>query len=162
MGNRFLEAGKIVNAHGIHGEVKILPWADSPDFISGVRHFYIDGAPVRVLAARVHKGCVIAAFDGVSDKDGAMRLKDKIVFIDKHETRLEEGRHFVADLKGLRALDADTGEQLGILTDVLTLPANDVYVIQGSREILVPAAPGFIDEVNVESGYIKIRVIEGL
>jgi 16S rRNA processing protein RimM len=162
MENRFLEAGKIVNTHGIHGEIKIQPWADSPDFIAGFERLYIDGEPVKVLAAKVHKGCVIASLAGVSDSDGAIRLKNKTVFIDRRDTRLEEGRYFVADLKGLRALDVDTGEELGIVDDVLSLPANDVYVIKGSREILVPAVPDFIKEICIESGYIKLRMIEGL
>ncbi|MCL2152373.1 MAG: ribosome maturation factor RimM [Oscillospiraceae bacterium] len=160
--NRFLEAGKIVNTHGVNGEVKIQPWADSPNFVAGFKRLYIDGRPVELLSARVHKGCVIAALGGVSDFEGAIRLKNKTVYIDRGDVQLGEGRHFVADIAGLRALDVDTGEELGIVSDVLTLPANDVYVIVGEREMLIPAVPDFVREVNIESGYIKIRVIEGL
>ena len=162
MGNRFLEAGKIVNTHGVHGEVKIQPWADSPDFIAGLERLFIDGSPVKLLSAKVHKGCVIAALDGVNDIDGAIRLKNKIVFIDRNDAPLDDGRYFIADLIGLRALDADTGEELGIVADVLSLPANDVYVIKGAREILVPAAPGFIVETDIDGGYIRLRLIEGM
>jgi len=162
MRDRFLEAGKIVNTHGIRGEVKIQPWADSPDFVAGLKCLYIDGAPVKVLSAKVHKGCVIAALDGVDDIDGAIRLKNKVVFVDRSQAQLDEGRHFIADLIGLRALDADTGEELGTVADVLSLPANDVYVIRGESERLVPAAPDFVVEINVGHGYIKLRLIEGM
>ena len=162
MGNRFLEAGKIVNTHGTHGEVKIQPWADSPDFVAGFKLIYIDGEPVELLTARVHKGCVIAALEGVSSFEDAIRLKNKTVCIDRSDVQLGGGRHFIADLIGLRALDANTGEQFGIVSDVLKLPANDVYVVVGERETLIPAVPDFIREVNIESGYISIRVIEGL
>jgi len=163
MENRLLEAGKIVNTHGISGEVRIQPWADSPDFIAGLERIYIDGAPVKILSARVHKGCVIAALDGVSDIDGAIGLKNKTIYIDRANIALEEGQHFVVDLIGLRALDAQTGEELGIVADVLSLPANNVYIIKGStREILVPAVPDFVEEIDTGTGIIKLRLIEGM
>ena len=162
MSNRFLEAGKIVSTHGIRGEVKIQPWADSPDFLTGIKRLYIDGAPVTVLSAKVHKGCVIAALSGVGDIDGAIRLKNKIVSIDRNDAPLEEGKYFIADIIGLRAIDAVTGGELGAVAEVLTLPANDVYVIRGEREILIPAVPEFIIETNIDERYVMIRLIEGI
>ncbi|MDR0490119.1 MAG: ribosome maturation factor RimM [Oscillospiraceae bacterium] len=162
MASKYLEAGKIVNTHGVRGEVKIQPWADSPAFLASFERFYIDGAPVGVTSAKVHKGCIIAAFDGVSDFDGAIKLKNKTVFIDRSDAQIGEGRHFVADLIGLLAIDAETGAELGHIDDVLSLPSNDVYVIRGSREILVPAVPDFIDETNIDGGFVRIRLREGL
>jgi len=162
MEKRFLEAGMIVNTHGVRGEVKLQPWADSPSFLAGFERLFIDGSPVRVLSARVHKGCVIAALDGVTDFNGAIKLKNKVVSIDRDEVQLEEGRHFVADLIGLRAIDAATGSELGAVADVMSLPANSVYVIKGEREILVPAVPDFVEEVNTTDGYVRLRLIEGM
>jgi len=158
----FLDAGKIVNTHGINGEVRILPWADSPDFIAGFERLYIDGKPIKVLSSRVHKGCVIAALDGVGDIDGAIRLKNKTIQIKRSDIQLEAGQHFIADLIGLHALDAQSGEELGTVADVLSRPANNVYVINGAREILVPAVPDFVEEINIDAGYIKLRLIEGM
>jgi len=162
MGSMYLEAGRIVNTHGVHGEVKLQPWADSPGFLAAFERLYIDGSPVRVVSARVHKGCVIAALDGVGCFDDAIKLKNKVVYIDRGDTRLEEGRHFVADLIGLRAVDAATGSELGLVEDVMSLPANNVYVIRGEREILVPAVPDFVEEINVAEGFIRLRLIEGM
>jgi len=162
MKNELIETGKIVNTHGMRGEVKLQPWADSPDFLTGFEHFYIDEVPVKVLSARVHKGCVIAALEGVDDINAAIRLKNKIVKVKKDDIELEEGMYLVADLIGLSAVDAETGEELGIVSDVLSLPSNNVYVIKGKREILVPAVPEFIIKTNLEEKYIKIRLIEGM
>ena len=162
MRGRFLEAGKIVNTHGVRGELRLQPWADSPDFLTGFKRLYIDGAPVKVLSARVHKGCVIAALEGVSDIDRAIILKNKIVYIDRSDVSLDEGRHFITDIIGLLAVDADTGMELGSVADVLLLPANNVYLIKGEREILVPAVPDFVEEINIEAGFIRLRLIEGL
>ena len=162
MGSRYLEAGQIVNTHGIHGEVKIQPWADTPGFLTGFKQLYIDGAPVNVLSARVHKNCVIVSLEGVTGIDGAIGMKNKTVSVDRGDVQLEEGRHFIADLIGLRAIDSETGAELGTVADVLTLPSNDVYVIKGLRETLVPAVPDFIIETNIDAGYIKLRLIEGM
>ena len=58
----YLEAGKIVNTHGVRGEVRIQPWADDAAFLLGFRTFYIDGAPVPVAHSRVHKGMLVVKF----------------------------------------------------------------------------------------------------
>ena len=162
MDRRFIEAGKIVNTHGIRGEVKILPWADSPEFLAGFEHLYFDGSPIKVVSARVHKGAVIAALDGIEEIDAAIRMKNKVVYIDRGDVELEKGRHFIADLIGIRAIDSATGEELGVLDDVLTLPANNVYVIKGGREILVPAVDDFIEEIDLEKRIVMIRLLEGM
>jgi len=157
-----IETGQIVNTHGIRGELKIQSWADSPGFLAGLSRLYIDGNPVQVLSARVHKGNVIALLDGVHDIDSAIRMKNKKVFIEREDVPLEEGQFFIADLVGLSALDSETGENLGVVSEVLSRPAHNVYIIKGTREILIPAVPEFIDEINIDSGYIKLRMMEGL
>lgn len=162
MKKQFLEAGKIVNTHGLRGEVKIQPWADSGDFLLPFEYFYIDGAPVKVLGSKVHKNSLIAALEGVDNINGAMALKNKIIFIDRNEAKLPENVSFIQDLEGLSVIDADSGEVLGVLSEVLSLPSNEVFVIQGEREYLVPAVPEFIIETNLGEGYVKIRLIDGM
>ena len=162
MGEKFLEAGVIANTHGLHGEIKIHPWADSPDFLTGFGCVFIDGNPVKVISMRVHKNMVVASLEGVSDFESAIKLKNKIVCVSRDDISPQDGKYFIVDLIGLDALDSKTGENLGRLSDVLNLPSNDVYVIRGKREILVPAVPDFIEEVNISQSYVKINMMEGL
>ena len=162
MGDRFLEAGKIINTHGVRGEIKILPWADDPGFLTRFKRLYIDGSPLSILSSKIYKGCIIAALEGVDDLAGAAKLRNKTVFIDRDDASLEEGRYFVADLIGMRAVEAGSNAELGTVADILALPSNDVYVIQGAREILVPAVPEFVVEKNLDAGYIVFRLIEGM
>jgi len=157
-----ITSGKILNTFGIKGEVKLLPWADSPEFLTGFKRIYIDGKPVEILSARVQKGCVIAALKNVDNIDAAIKLKGKEFKINKSDIKLEEGRFFVAELIGLKALNAETGDDLGIIEDVLSLPAHNVYIIKGKREILVPAVSEFIIESDLNAGFVKIRLIEGM
>lgn len=163
MKNRYLEAGKIVNTHGIAGEVKILPWADGPEFLLDFDTLYIDGQPVELKGARVHKNCVLAKLAGIDDINQAMKLRDKVVCIDREDVELEEGAFFLADLMGLEVRDAETGKVLGTIHDILTPPANNVYVIRGGeREFLIPAVPEFVLETNIDDGYLLVHLIEGM
>ena len=157
----FLDCGQIVNTHGIHGEVRVVPWADSPDFLRGFGTLYVDGAPRKVASARVHKGSVIARLDGVDTVEEAMRLKGKTVQIRRTDARLPEGAFFLADIIGLDVVD-EAGERLGTLKEVLSPSRQQVYVVAGEREILIPAVPEFILETNIEGGYLKVRLIEGM
>ena len=162
MKNRFLEAGQIVNTHGVRGEVKIVPWCDSPEFLLQFETLYLDEKPVKVLQARVHKSSVLARLEGVDDVNAAMALKGRTVFIDRTGVVLPEGRHFIADLIGLDVLDADSGEKLGVVADVLTPPAHEVYVVKGEHAYMIPAVDEFLVETNVEGGYIRVRLIKGM
>ena len=162
MSNPYLEAGKVVNTHGIRGELKIQPWCDSPDFLCGFDTLYIDGQPMEVCSARVHKNCVLVTLDGVDDIDAAMHYKNKIVSIAREDADLPEGKHFVADLIGLEVRDAETGAVLGRLTDILTYPAQDIYVVKGEHSYMIPAVDAFIKGHYVEEGYIAVTVLEGM
>ena len=163
MKNRYLETGKIVNTHGIAGEVKIMPWADEPDFLLDFDTLYIDGKPLEVASARVHKNSVLVKFRGIDDINAAVKYRDKVVCIDREDVSLEEGAVFLADLMGLEVRDADTGAVLGTIEDVLTPPASNVYVVRkGKEEHLIPAVDQFVVETNVDEGYMLVRLIEGM
>lgn len=162
MTKQFLEAGKIVNTHGIRGEIKIVPWCDTPEFLCQFDRLYLDNTPYQVQLLRPHKSNVIAKLAGVDDVNTAMQLKGKVVFIDRSQAQLPEGRHFLADLIGLEVREADSGQVLGVLADVLTLPASDVYVVRGEKEYMIPAVDEFLVETNVEGGYIRLHILEGM
>ena len=165
MSKQYLEVGQVTSIHGIAGEVKVMPWADSPEFLCQFKTMYLDGGrrPVRVEQARVQKNMVLLKLEGISDPDSARALRNTILFIDRKDAQLPEGSIFLADLYGLEVRDAKTDAVLGSVADIMTLPANNVYVVRGGeREILIPAVPQFIAETNVEKGYIKVNMMEGL
>ncbi len=157
----FLDCGEIVNTHGIHGEVRIVPWADSPDFICRFSTLYVDGSMRSVRSSRVHKGSVIAALEGVNTVEQAMALKGKTVQIRREDAKLPDGTFFLADIIGLDVVD-EAGNKLGILREVLSPSHQQVYVVAGEREIMIPAVPEFVLETNIQGGYLKVRLIEGM
>ena len=157
----FLDCGEIVNTHGVHGEVRIVPWADSPEFLCRFSTLSVDGSAVDVASSRVHKGSVIVRFKGVDTVDEAMALKGKTVQIRRSDAKLPEGAFFLADIIGLDVVD-EAGQKLGVLNEVLSPSLQQVYVVKGEREIMIPAVPEFILETNIGAGYIKVRLIEGM
>lgn len=165
MPEQYLEVGKITNTHGIMGEVRVQPWADSPEFLCQFKTLYVDQAhwPIKVERARVHKNMVILKLEGVTDVPSALSMRNAILYIDRKDAALPEGSFFLADLMGLEVQDAQSGKVLGKIADIMNLPANNVYVVRGGeREILIPAVPQFIAETNVEGGYLRVNMMEGL
>ena len=161
MKKRYLEAGQIVNTHGVRGEVRIQPWADEAAFLTRFRRFYIDGAPVKVRSCRVHKQMCVAALEGVEDVNAAMALKGKVLFIDREDARLPAGTVFLQDIIGARCVD-ETGRELGTVEDILSEPAASVLVVQGEREILIPDVPAFVLDKDADAGLVTVRLIDGM
>lgn len=161
MKKEFLEAGKIVNTHGVRGELKLQPWADSADFLRSFSTFYIDDRAYPVLSSRVHKNMLIFRLEGIEDVNAAMRMKNKIVFLRRADAKLPKGHFFLQDIMGAVVKD-ESGAVVGELVDVLETPRHHVYVVRGEREIMIPAVPAFILKTDVEAGEITVRLIEGM
>ena len=161
MKKQYLEAGRIVNTHGVRGEVKIEPWADDAAFLTRFKRFYMDGKPVKVLSCRVHKTMCIAALEGIGDVNAAMPLKGKVVFIDRDDAKLPKGTVFLQDILGARVVD-EAGAEFGVLEDVVPAPAASVFVIRGEREILVPDVPAFVLDKDADNGVVTVRLIDGM
>ena len=162
---QYLEVGKITNVHGLMGEVRVQPWADSPEFLCRFKTLYVDKThwPIQVERARVHKNMAIIKFHGVTDVPSALAMRNAILYIDRNDVQLPEGSFFLADIIGLEVRDAQSGQVLGKVDDILTLPANNVYVVRGGeRELMIPAVPQFIAQVNIEEGYLRVNMMEGL
>jgi len=158
---QYIEAGKIVNTHGVRGEVKLQVWLDSPEFMKRFKVIYIDGKPVNMLSSRVHKDMLIATLEGVEDVNAAMCLKNKTVYIDRKDAKLPRGAYFLQDIMGAQVIDED-GNEVGVLTDIMETPASTIYVVKGETEHLIPAVPEFILKTDAKRGIIKVHLIEGM
>ena len=141
MKHPYLQTGKIVSTHGVHGEVKLLPWADGPEFLLQFHTLYLDGRPYQVEQSRVQKTCVLLKLEGIDTVEAASALRNKIVSIARADAKLPEGSLFIADLLGLPVYDGET--LLGTLAEVMPTPANDVYVVKSEdgQEHLIPSVP---------------------
>lgn len=157
----FIEAGKVINTHGIKGDLKIEVWLDSPEMLKKVGRVFIDGSEMRMLRASVQKTFLISHIDGVESVDDAVALKGKILLVRKSDIKLPKGRYFISDILGFDCIDI-SGRLIGSLVEVIDNPAQLIYVIKGDEEHLVPAVPEFIKEINTDARTIKVNLIEGM
>ena len=165
---RFLEIGEIVGTHGIKGEMRLHPWADSPEFLRRFDTLYFDSEgkqPVKITACRPHGNVVLIKIDDVDTVEKASIMRGRVLYMDRQDAGLEEGNYFIQDLIGCRVLDADNpNKSYGKLTDVSPTGANDVWHILGgdSKEYLIPAIKDVVIEVNVAEEWVRIRPLKGI
>lgn len=163
---RFLETGIIVGTHGVHGEMRVEPWCDSPDFLRGIEHLYFDEgqASIPILSRRVHKSLLLLTVEGVDTVEKAEELRGKVLYLDRNDVTLGQGAFFIQDLIGLHVLDAETGMDYGSITNVFATGANDVYEIQSEtgKKYYFPAVKHMIAETTPADGWIKVRPIPGI
>lgn len=165
MKKEFLEAGKIVTTHGIRGEVKIMPYTDTPELLAEFDRLFIgkDRKELFIEHSRVFKNMVIAKIEGVDTPEDAEKLRNKLLFMHRDDLELDDDTYFIQDLIGMEVRDADSGFVYGKIDDVMQTGANDVYVIKGSdREYLVPAIADVIVSTDIDSDIMTIRPMEGL
>lgn len=163
---QYLEAGKITRTHGIRGELVMEVWADSPSVISSLGELYYDPdgtRPIGLISSREHKGRLLLTLRSVSTVEQADRLRGRILYLNRDDIALPEGRYFLEDLIGLRAIDGETGQSYGTIAEVIPAPANDVYrITDGGREYLFPAVEHMIKRTDIESGVIELLPIPGI
>ena len=163
---QYLEAGKIVGTHGVKGELRVEPWCDSAGFLAQFHTLYWDcgAVPVRVLSSRPHKSLLLVRIEGVNTVEQGDALRGRVLYLDRRDARLPEGRWFIQDMLGLSVRDADTGKCYGTLTDVLQTGANDVYQVTapGGREYLIPSIPQVVVRRDPEHGIMLIRPMKGI
>ena len=158
-----IKIGRIVNAHGIRGEVRVQPRDGDPVFLTRFKTFYMDGKPVIPTAKHVHKSLVLMKFPGVDDMNAALDLKEKKLFIRRADAKLPEGEWFDDELLGLQVHDGETGALLGELVAVDAYPAHKVYTVKGAKTYLIPAVrDAFILSVDMEANRMDVRVWEGM
>lgn len=164
MKDDLLEIGKIVNTHGIRGEVKIQPWCDEPELFDELEYLFIEGKKYNIVRNRFHKTCQIVQLENVNNIDDAERFKNKIVYINRDALELPEGRYYIADIEGLTVKEQN-GRILGVVDEIIKTGSNDVYSLKDTfnkKPVLIPVIEGVVLETNIDGGYIVVKLPKGL
>lgn len=163
-----LKVGVITSTHGIKGEVKVFPTTDDVKrFKKGIQLILETGKEqlnLEVEGVKFFKQFVILKFKGIDDINQIEKYRRKELFVTReHAVKLKKDEYFIADLIGLSVIDEE-GNPIGVLEDVMETGANDVYVVKMAeeKEVLIPAIKQCILEINVEEGFVKVRMMEGL
>ena len=155
---QFLEAGEIVTTHGVRGEMKVLPWADGPDFLCDFNRVRIDGTEYKVESCRIQKTCNLLKVEGVDTMEAAQAMRGKTVEVYREDA--PQDMIFVAELIGVQVYAE--GKLIGKVADVLDYPGNKVYIVRGEHEYMIPAVKAFILDTDMETGVMQVQLIEGM
>ena len=163
---KYLETGKIVGTHGIKGTLRVQGWCDSADFLKQFKYIYTDKNGqnrLEVKSVLPHGNVVLMAVKGIDSIEKAEQLRNRVIYIDRKDVVLPEGRYFIDDLIGCAVTDADTSLPLGKITDVSETGANDVWhITKNGTEYLVPAIDEVIVSVDTENSSVVIRPLKGI
>ncbi|MEE0742082.1 MAG: ribosome maturation factor RimM [Emergencia sp.] len=160
-----IKIGRIVNAVALRGEVKVYNYSDRRERYEELSRIIVEDQEYEIEKVRYQQHMVILKLAGVDDRNGAEAMKNKDVFVTEEDLKeLPEDTFYIRDLIGLDILEADSGEKLGVLKDVLQPSSQDVYVVAltDGGEAMIPVVKEFIREVSVEEGFIKVKPIEGM
>ncbi len=152
-----LLVGEILKPQGIRGEVKVKPFTDTAEEFRVYKRVFLDGTEYKVLSVRVGDGAVYLGLKGVPDRNTAELLRGKQVIVLREDApEPGEGRYYIVDLLGSE-LVTESGEVLGVLTEIRQA-ASDIYTLEsGGKEILFPAVKGVITGIDLEAKKITVN-----
>lgn len=163
-----LQVGIISSTHGIRGEVKVFPTTDDVNRFKKLKEIILDTGKeqlnLEIEGVKFFKQFAILKFKGIDNINEVEKYKGRNLFVTRQNAvKLKKDEYFIADLQGLSVKNED-GEVIGVLQDVMETGANDVYIIQleDGKELLLPAIKQCILEINIEEGFVKIHILEGL
>jgi len=159
-----IEFGKIVNTHGLKGEVKVYSYTDNEKNILRLKKVYIEGTKYDVQAIKPFKNMFIMKLKGIDVIEDTKPLINKMCFreIVHGESNNDEG-FFIKDLIGIQVIDED-GKIIGTLKEVLSTGANDVYevMLEDGKLIYLPAIKQVVKKIDIESHTMIVKIMEGL
>ncbi|MDA8211105.1 MAG: ribosome maturation factor RimM [Clostridia bacterium] len=168
MAERLINIGKIVNTHGIKGELRVVPLTDFPERFFKMKQVLVNNGgklqTYRIQNVREYKNLLIIKFAEIDDMNAALLLKNAFLQVTGAElTKLPEHTYYIFQLEGLEVFTVDGGS-LGKLHEVITTGANDVWAVrdEAGREILVPAIKQVIKSVDLDAGKVIVDLPEGL
>lgn len=159
-----IQIGTIVNAVGIKGEVKVYSYSDQKERYERLAFVRLSDGEYKIEKVRYSKELIILKLSGIDDRNAAERLKGQGIFITEAELEdLPQDTYYVRDLIGLSVIDGE-GNVLGRLCDVIKNQAQDLYEVEDCdlRKFWIPAVEEFVKEINLDQGFVKVELIEGL
>jgi len=163
----YIIVGRIVNTHGIKGELKVYPLTDNIERFDDLKKAYIGDNKIKaeIDTVKYHKGFVIIKFKEFNDINEVLHFKDSFIYIEENDkVKLPEDHYFIFDIVGCTVYNTE-GEKIGVLTEVIQSASNDVYVVKNmekNRSYLIPAVKEFVTEVDIKNKRITIDPIEGM
>lgn len=154
----FIEAGEIVTTHGVRGEMKVLTWLDSPEDLCDFDRCRINGQEYVIEQCRVQKTCNLLKVTGIETMEDAQAMRGAVVELYRED--IDDEVIFAAELMGMEVFCGE--DCIGKIVDVLDYPGNQVYVVKGKYEYMIPAVKAFVLSTDMEANRMQVNLIEGM
>ena len=162
---QYLEIAKIINTHGIRGDLKLDLWCDSPETVKHIKTLYLDDAgktPVSISDVRMHGRFCLLRIAGINTPEDGVKYKERVLYASREDIPLDNGEFFIADMIGTPVIDADSGVKYGTLSNIIENPANDLYEVRTKKgSVYLPAVKQFLIKLDPPNG-IYVRPIPGM
>ena len=167
--NEMFTVGRIVNTHGVKGEIKVIPTTEDPKRFKKLKSIFVEGRKgmitYEIEGVRYHKDFVLLKLKGINDMDAAELLKGSTLKIDRKDSLpLKKDEYYISDLFGLEVYTEEE-RYLGTLVDIIETGSNDVYVVNKEdreKDLLLPAIKQVIKGVDIENKKMTVHLLEGL
>jgi 16S rRNA processing protein RimM len=161
----YLSVGFLRRPHGIKGEIIMDLHTDFPERMKTGRKLFVgdDHKPMTLTGVRPHGSGLLVKFKDVNTPEEAGLFRNQWAYVQTKDVPLPEGEHYKHELLGLKVVDED-GNPLGELVEILETGANDVYVVKddSGKELLLPAIPSVILDLDLGRGFLRVHLLEGL
>ena len=156
--------GRIRSAWGLRGDVSVEVLSDAPRRFAPGSMLRLKDKTTRVERSRKGKRGLLVKLDAVNDRTQAEALRgSELTVLPSEVEPLPDGVYYHFQILDMRVV-TDGGEQLGAVKEIIVTGGNDVYVIheEGRRDILIPALPDVVLDVDVEAGVMTVSLPDGL
>ena len=161
----YLSVGFLRRPHGVKGEIIMDLHTDFPERMKNGRELFVGESHklMTLTNVRPHQTGLLVKFKDVDTPEDAGLYRNQWVYVQTKDVPLPEGQHYKHELLGLKVVD-DGDAPLGVLVEILETGANDVYVVRDDtgKDILLPNIPSVILDLDVDRGFLKVHLLEGL
>lgn len=155
----FFAVGQIINTHGLKGELKVYPLTDDIKRFRKLKAVYINGVIYNITWCKFQNELIVLKIEGIDSIEEGLKYKNLYIEVKREDAvKPSEGRYFIADLIGCNVYDEESNH-LGTVENVLQTGSNDVYIVKGKSEILIPAIKDIIISIDILEEKIVIKAL---
>ncbi|MCY6483970.1 ribosome maturation factor RimM [Clostridium aestuarii] len=157
---QFLTVGRIINTHGIKGEIKVKPISDDVKRFKELKEAYINEKLVNIKGCKFQPNKVILKIEGIDSIEEAVKLKNKPIKVKRENAvQLPEDSYYEADIIGCEVFE-ENGNAIGNVDEIIYTGSNDVYWVKGENEVLIPALKDIILKIDINNKKIIIKSLD--
>lgn len=158
-----IEIGRIINTHGLRGDLKVDPWCDGIETFEFLKNISINGQEYKIKSVKPHKNAFLLKLEEINSIEDAEKLKGAVITANEEDMPpLPEGVFYLRDIIGLEVYEGE--RHIGKIYDWIETGPNNVYVIKrpSGKDVLIPAIDEVVKKIDIENKVMSVELLKGL